>query len=524
MGQTVSRQRSSNKTALSPNYVPLSNFIERYIRTLKEFFAKWTNNNINFKDHSFELFVFRWAIRKFNSKVKEQLNTSIYFEMPKEFTGSIQNFLQLAQMLTLQLKNGPLTDKKTEFIKKLFFKYCLLDIGLKFTNENTEHEVITLLFSSMLSCGFGDVCLECLRFMFDNNFNWSATVYFEKLISVKQFDKKHLFIELFKELFKKINLNTISRVKGINDLKFLHNILELREELIMIKRELFKQTKNISYFEELYELDMENKEVEGELLYLYSYFDLMEKYCNLYVKRNANKLDSLHLALFQTLRQQNKRLEVLEKNSEKLQNDVNYISLPLKGEQHLSRSLRNRFPGYCCDIITMSAEGANELEERLYTSEIFSRFGLKWALIFILHGTESMSIGIHLDETKFRENDLSPEKEITSVVVSLKILNFNGNILEESSKSYDSVGAYGFSKCFYQNDFVQTNLGANNFVFKFVVVMKLLEINFRTDDVKQINFKTDDAKPLEVEVTNNYLQNFPVLERAIRMVQFSERV
>ncbi|KAL9649335.1 hypothetical protein ABK040_014637 [Willaertia magna] len=170
-----------------------------------------------------------------------------------------------------------------------------------------NNNLIEKLFNNLESDEFK---LDILIILF-NKSNYNRNNLLKKLLNININENNNKFITFFKNLFKEINLNEIDLNEiDLNELiEFISDYKnDLQNELIIIYKELYKKNNEIKYLEIIYDLNNENKEIEQQLLNEYLKLNLMDKYFNLFIKTNENKLDSFNLMLLKCLQNQNKEI------------------------------------------------------------------------------------------------------------------------------------------------------------------------------------------------------------------------
>ncbi|KAL9657174.1 hypothetical protein ABK040_011396 [Willaertia magna] len=165
----------------------------------------------------------------------------------------------------------------------------------------------------------------------------------QKLLNIK-IDNVNKFATFFKDLLKEINLNEIDLETLIN---FIKNYDELKDEQITIYKELYKNSNEIKYLEFIYDLNKNNKEIELHLLSEYLKLKLTEKYLNLYIKINEDKLDLFNITFLKYLQNEmiilrNENINVKNKFNN-LENQIGELNILKEDNNNLQNSLQHLF-------------------------------------------------------------------------------------------------------------------------------------------------------------------------------------
>ncbi|KAL9649331.1 hypothetical protein ABK040_014633 [Willaertia magna] len=201
----------------------------------------------------------------------------------------LQKYYNELLNLLIQLKNK----ENDNLLIEIFTKYCKLN--------NLNNNLIDKIFNEI-----NEFKLDILIILF-NESNYNRNNLLQKLLNIKINENNNKFVTFFKNLFKEINLNETDLNKLLEFILDYKN--DLQNELIIIYKELYKNSNEIKYLEIIYELNNENKEIETLLMNEYLKLNFMDKYFNLFIKTNENKLDSFNLMLLKCLQNQNSKIE-----------------------------------------------------------------------------------------------------------------------------------------------------------------------------------------------------------------------
>ncbi|KAL9653621.1 hypothetical protein ABK040_000538 [Willaertia magna] len=260
-------------------------------------------NNVNFKIYQKEL-----CELKFNILLNE-LNEDKLFDNYMKIANDLTD-LEFKLIKLKELKNKLKSDK---YLQKYYYELLSLLIELKNVDNNFLKETFTkycklnklnnnLIEKVLYYIKTDEVKLDFLIILF-NESDYNRNNLLQKLLNINIEKNKNKFIPFFKKLFKEINLNNIDLHNLVEFIKNYKN--DLQNELIIIYKELYKKGNNIKYLEAIYDLNNKNKDIENQLLNEYLKLNLMDKYFNLFIKTNENKLDSFNLMLLKLLQNQN---------------------------------------------------------------------------------------------------------------------------------------------------------------------------------------------------------------------------
>ncbi|KAL9657191.1 hypothetical protein ABK040_011413 [Willaertia magna] len=324
---------------LTPNYIAKSAMnenVEKFIKKVIKYVKLWLTdinlieicselinesldlikNGNNFKNYQKELYDLKFDIL-LNEKINEDKLFKNYFKLINEVNDINLKIVQLQKLENKLIKITNLKlnyyeelinllieyKKNDNLIKEIFTKYCELN---NFISYSLIDSILDYLSND-------DIKLEYLIIIFNISKFFSENYLLKKLITFKISNKmKQEFISFFRNLMKKIDFNKFETeflqypiiYKKISNLTlkslidFIKDYNELNKEKVIIYKELHNNTDDIKYLELIYELENNNKEIENQLLNEYLKLNLMDKYLNLYIKLNENKLDSNNIVLF----------------------------------------------------------------------------------------------------------------------------------------------------------------------------------------------------------------------------------
>ncbi|KAL9646198.1 hypothetical protein ABK040_008071 [Willaertia magna] len=281
---------------------------------------------------------------------------------------------------------------------------------------------------------------------------------------------KRLFINLLKTILKKIKLETTllddsNKIQNLEDNlnelenKFVNN--ELNSELQELYLQLYRLQNKITYLEKAYHLDEKKEELGRELMNEYLKTENHDEYIILYLKFNANKVDTKVLETIKSINEKNK---TLENEKQELENKIKNMECTYQLEDHLLMLARRNlgWQDYFCKLVTFSIPKSNLRDERFH-SDRFDAYGFTWGVSFETGARlVDLEICIWLLENN-TENDFSP----------IRVKAFISNILLEedsvvmSDLEFDNVDA-GFTQTVHISDYCPL-LEGENFVFNFII-------------------------------------------------------
>ncbi|KAL9657177.1 hypothetical protein ABK040_011399 [Willaertia magna] len=418
----------------------------------------------------------------------------------------LQKYYEELLNLLIQLQNND----NNNLIIEIFTKYCKLN--------NLNNNLIDKLFNNLEADEFK---LDILFILF-NESNYNRNNLLQKLFNININENNNKFITFFKNLFKEINLNETDLNELIEFIEDYKN--DLQNELIIIYKELYKKNNEIKYLEIIYDLNNENKETEQQLLNEYLKLNLMDKYYNLFIKTNENKLDSFNLMLLKCLQNQNNKIESLQQlnlnqnneiiNLQKLLTNQNNKIIKLQQTNEDLNNLTNKlqqeninFKNELLNLNKLNKLNNNQIinnfkylhpeydyvniinieiplnvkkEERFF-SDIFEVFGLKWEICIFPKGTSKSNeneCGIYLELNSLQcKNENEEEKEISSIKIEYLIdsINLNNNVdFERNFTGIGGWGSYNFKQC----NFIPI-IKNDKQIFSVVIGMKKLDIKFK---------------------------------------------
>ncbi|KAL9653620.1 hypothetical protein ABK040_000537 [Willaertia magna] len=276
--------------------------------------------------------------------------------------------------------------------------------------------------------------------------------------------KEQEFISFFKKIFYKVKLTYLELKEIIN---LIIDYKELNDEKVFIYTELYKNSNNINFLELAYELK-NNKDIENYLLNEYLNLNLIDKYFNLYIKINGNKLDSFNIAILKYLQNQKEEINFL-------QNEVSV----LKDQQMIK--FKNKYPNYDYFNIINIETPLNVKKEELFYSNEFETFGLKWNLQIYPKGDSrsndnECAIFINLNSLQYKyENE--EEKEISTINIKYIIDSINLNDNRNNEYNFTEMEGMGNTN-FKQFNFIPI-IKSDKQIFSVLIAMKLLTIEFK---------------------------------------------
>ncbi|KAL9649338.1 hypothetical protein ABK040_014640 [Willaertia magna] len=452
-------------------------------------------NNNNFNSLQIDLNMLQFDILLNNQNIEEQVLFDKYIKLVKELPNLNDKIVQLQKLenkltneaflqqfffellnLLIELKN----DSNINLLIEVFTKYCKLN--------NVDSNLIDNILDFIQD---NEMKLNCIILLF-NNTNYSRNILLEILLNIKIDKFNEEFINFFKDLLKEVNLNEINLNNLIN---FFENCNELKEEQIIIFEKLFKNTNEVKYLESLYELDNNNKDLELQLLSEYLKLNLMDKYLNLYIKLNEDKLDSFNIIFLKYLQNQNNKIEnqnkeiiILQNENLKLKNKFNNLENSLLycnnlkewKNQQIINNFKIKYPEYDYVNIINIETPLNIKKEERFSSDEFEVFGLKWKICIFPKGNSKSkenkcAIYLWLNSLQYK-NENEEEKEISSIKIKYLIdsINLNENINIE----YDFINMIGYGYCnFKQLNFIPI-IKNDKQIFSVVIGMKKLDIEF----------------------------------------------
>ncbi|KAL9649326.1 hypothetical protein ABK040_014628 [Willaertia magna] len=475
-------------------------------------------NNNNFKSSEKEMYNL-----KFEVLLKEQNEDKLFNNYILEINKvtDLNDKIKLLQKLGNRLINENLLQKyfnelinlliesknNDNLLNEIFIKYCKLN--------NINNNIIDNLFNYLENND--NLILDYLIILFKSNYNKNYILKqlidlnieyynyeYQNFITDEIVDKNKL-IYLFKNLIFEENL------KNIN-LKILFNLIknenELKEEQILIYKELYKVNKDVTYLEKVYELNKNNKDLQNYLLNEYLNLNLIDKYLNLQIKldNNINSFNIVTINLLQKLNNkmelqkteienqkteienQNKKIEnqnieiiklkqlIEDSNNSQQKNDLNY--------QQIINNFKIKYPEYdYVNIINIEIPLNVEKYERFFSDE-FEVFGLKWKIEIYPKGSSKSKenecgIFLHLNSLQYK-NENEEEKEISSIKMKCLIDSINLNDNDNYEVNFTKIGGYGYST-FKQSNFIPI-IKNDKQIFSVVIGMKKLDIQFKTSE------------------------------------------
>ncbi|KAL9644006.1 hypothetical protein ABK040_005474 [Willaertia magna] len=438
------------------------------------------NNSTNFDNHLIEL-----NNLKFDILLKQNYEENLLFEkyliLIDELLPNLDYKILQLQKLEIKINNEnnlqkyyiklfnlifESKNKNNNLLKETFIKYCKLN--------KLNYDLINDIFCYLDE----NIKLDYLIILF-NTSNYNRNIILQKLITFNTKISNEESILFFKKLFTEINLTNINLKNLLNFIKD-HN--ELKTETIIIYKELYNNTKKIKYLELIYELDNSNKDLELELLSEYLKLNLTDKYLNLYIKINENKLDSFNITLLQCLQNQNKEITKLKQNLNNLQqHNINLENKLLQIEDWKNQQIINNFkieyPNYeFITILNITTPFLVEKGQRFY-SDTFIAFGLKWKIVIFPKGKINSREGecgvyLHLISPQYKN-----KKEISSI--ELDFLFTNANLLGGERFNYDFTKVKGFGSYNLKQINFPPILENEKQIFTIVVGMEKLYIEFK---------------------------------------------
>ncbi|KAL9657176.1 hypothetical protein ABK040_011398 [Willaertia magna] len=398
-----------------------------------------------------------------------------------------------------ELVNLIIENKDNTLLNHIFLKYCK-------TNK-TEDDLIMKVLNYLVD---DNLKLSYLIILFDNS-SHDRNFIFTNLLNTKISNNDNtLFILFFKKLFLEINLKEFDLLEIVNFVKDYKN--DLNEEMVIIYKEIYKNSNSINDLELLYDLNTNDKENETLLLNKYLELNLLDKYLNLYIKLNENKLDCSNIALFKLLQNQNQKIENhnkeinilkqlnLNQNNEinNLQQTINNtnnfinncllqnINLKLSNSKELNNNpiinnFKIKYPEYdYVNIINIETPLNVEKYEEFYSNE-FEVFGLKWKIEIDPKGDDDSkenecAIYLRLNSLQYK-NENEEEKEISSIKIKYSIDSINLNDNRNFEYNFTKITGYG-NYGFKQSNFIPI-IKNDKQIFSVVIGMKKLDIQFK---------------------------------------------
>ncbi|KAL9653623.1 hypothetical protein ABK040_000540 [Willaertia magna] len=254
--------------------------------------------------------------------LNQNLNTNILFNKYITFIKEINDLdFKILQLKRLQNKitdesylglyfsellNLLIESNNNNLLKEVFIEYCKLkDLNYELIDKILNSLNKNRLFNSLTK---DTIIFEYLIIL--NNSVYNKNNILNKLleININWFNRQE-YISLFKKVFNKVNLKNISLNKIISIVNLIKDYNDLLEETILLYKELYNVTNNIKYLEITFNLNTKDKEIENKLLNEYLKLNLIDKYFNLYIKINENKLDSTNILMLKYFQNQNKTVE-----------------------------------------------------------------------------------------------------------------------------------------------------------------------------------------------------------------------
>ncbi|KAL9650355.1 hypothetical protein ABK040_016422, partial [Willaertia magna] len=501
---------------------------------LIEICSKLINESLDLikKDENFEKI---YKMDLFNLKFKillNELNEDKLFENYMKIVNELQD-LELKFIKLKELENK-LTNKKylqqyycellnllielnncdnKDFLKEVFTKYCKLN--------NIDNNLIDKIFNNLND----EVVLNFVTILF-NESDYNRNNLLQILLNIKIINNK--FIPFFKNLFKEINLNKINLNELIEFIKNYQN--DLQDELIIIYKELYKNSSDIKYLEVIYDLNVNNKEFEILLLNEYLKLNLIDKYFNLFIKINDNKFDSFNIMLLKLLQnqnnkineqnkeinilqqlntnqnykiinlqqfltnqnknidEQNKKIIKLQQTIEDLNNSKNIlqnqnsnlqIELSILNDwknQPIINNFKKKYPKYDYVNIINIKTPLNVKKGEYCFSNVFEVFGLNWKISIFPKGSRKSkenecTILLYLNSLQYQNEE---EKEIFSIKIDFLIDSINLNDNRKNEYNFIKVMGKG-NASFKQSNFIPI-IKNDKQIFSVVIGMKKLDI------------------------------------------------
>ncbi|KAL9657184.1 hypothetical protein ABK040_011406 [Willaertia magna] len=534
---------------LTPNYIAKSamnenveKFIKKVVKNVKlwltdinliEICSELINeslelikNNNSFKNYQKELYELKFNIL-FNEKNEDKLFDN-YFKLINEIDDSNLKIVQLQKLENKLTKNTNLNKffeellkllieykKNDNLLKEIFTKYCKLNY---YINDDLINSILDYLNND-------DIKLEYLIILFNSNTKYNNDNLLQKLIKIKISNKmKQEFISFFRNLINKINFNNYYFNDLTNLINFIKDYNELNNEKIIIYTKLYYREGDIKYLELIYELNINDKEIENYLLSEYLRLNLLNKYLNLYIKINEDKMDSSNIVLFKLLQNQNQKIEnqnreiiVLQQiniNQNKeisdlkqineiqnqkinnlqqtINNTNNFINNCLLQNNNLENELKEwnkqiinnfkiKYPEYnYVNIINIETPLNVKICEEFYSDE-FEVFGLKWRICICPKGTSKSNenecaIYLRLNSLQYK-NENEEEKEISSIKIKYLIDSINLNNNRNFEYNFTKIEGWG-NPGFKQFNFIPI-IKNDKQIFSVVIGMKKLDIKFK---------------------------------------------
>ncbi|KAL9646355.1 hypothetical protein ABK040_014507 [Willaertia magna] len=481
----------------TPNFglrLTINENIEKYIKKLIKHVKLWTNdinlidlcselinesldlikNNNNFNNLQNELKLLKFDIL-LNQNMEEQVLFDKYIKLIKKLLPNLNDKILQLQKLENKLSSEPVLQQ---------YYYELLQLLIELTNDSNNTNLLIEVFTKYCKLNNVDnnlvskilVCIQdnemklnCIILLF-NNTNYSRTLLLQQLLNIKIDKFNEEFINFFKDLLKEVNLN--DEINLNNLINFIENCNELKDERVIIYKNLYKNNNDIKYLELQYELDKNNKDIELQLLDEYLKLNLIDKYLNLYIKLNEDKLDSFNITFLKYLQNQNKEIIIL-------QNEL--LSLKEWKNQQILNNFKIKYPKYdYVNIINIETPLNVEKYEEFYSDE-FEVFGLKWKICIYPKGdddSEENECGIYLELNSLQyKNENEEEKEISSIKIKCSIDSINLNDNFNYEYNFTKINGYG-NWTFKQSNFIPI-IKNDKQIFSIVIGIKKLDIEFK---------------------------------------------
>ncbi|KAL9649332.1 hypothetical protein ABK040_014634 [Willaertia magna] len=418
-----------------------------------------------------------------------------------------------------ELVNLIIENKDNTLLNDIFLKYCK-------TNK-TEDDLIMKVLNYFVE---DNLKLSYLIILFDNS-SHDRNFIFTNLLNTKISNNNNTsFILFFKKLFMEINLKEFNLLEIVKFIKDYRN--DLNEEMIIIYKEIYKNSNDINDLELLYDLNTNDKENETLLLNEYLKLNLLDKYLNLYIKVNENKLDCSNIVLFKLLKIQNNKIENQNQKIENQNNEINnlqqtntnqnkeisdlkqlninqnheinnlqqtinntnnFINNCLLQNNNLEKELKEwknqqiinkfkiKYPEYDYVNIINIETPLNVKKYYEFFSDEFEVFGLKWKILFYPKGNsksneDECGIYLRLKSLQYKiENE--EEKEISSIKIKYSIDSINLNDNRNGERNFTEIYGYG-NYDFKQSNFIPI-IKNDKQIFSVVIGMKKLDIKFK---------------------------------------------
>ncbi|KAL9657188.1 hypothetical protein ABK040_011410 [Willaertia magna] len=375
----------------------------------------------------------------------------------------LQKYYNKLMTLLIQLKNNDL-------IFETFTKYCKL--------SNLDDNLIDKILNYLETDEFK---LDILIILF-NESDYNRNNICKKLLNFEININNNKFIPFIKQLIKEINLKEFFLFNLETFVTYIYKFKnKIKEELIFIFENEYKNSNNIIYLEMLYIFFENDKNIELQLLNEYKKLNLLDKFIELYTKTNENKLDIFNLMLLQILQNQNKEIIELKTfiNNNLLQNN-NFNNELQEWNKQIINNFKIKYPEY--DYVNIiNIETPLNVKNEYFVSDDFEVFGLKWKIRIYPKGNSrsnenDCAIGLHLISLQYK-NENEEEKEISSIEIKYSIdsINLNDNINDE--RNFTKIGGWG-NPGFKQSNFIPI-IKNDKQIFSVVIGMKKLDIKFK---------------------------------------------